>query len=194
MCDVIRNIKYLYFQYPPGYLEAQEAAKQEKEKEKEKDLNTSVKKPNKGSKRKTSELTSPITNYFTASPKKPKLLEYKLPTDIRNLIKKDDENGKLWSECIEKLKEGKQSFLSKVEDQFMCVCCQEIVFKPVSTPCKHNICKVGISPVCLLVQHSKFVERWLKVLHKMVLVNLQLTLLSKVVVEISKVFVINNLF
>lgn len=134
---------FVCFQYPPGYLEAQEAAKQEKQKEKEKEVNSE--KTKKSMKRKKPELTSPITNFFAASPKKPKLQKYILPTVIGELITKDVDNEKLWSECKEVLKEGKQIFLSKVEELFMCICCQEIVFKPVSTPCKHNICKVSIT-------------------------------------------------
>lgn len=131
----------VYFQYPPGYLEAQEA-KQEKQKEKEKEVKSE--KPKKSMKRKKPDLTSPITKFFVASPKKLKIQKYILPSDIEALIKKDVDNGKLWTECKEVTKEGKQAFLSKVEELFMCICCQEIVFKPVSTPCKHNICKVSI--------------------------------------------------
>lgn len=33
-----------------------------------------------------------------------------------------------------------QKFVSKVEERFLCICCQEIVFKPITTTCLHNIC------------------------------------------------------
>lgn len=115
------------------------------EKEKEKEKTTKVAdKTQKGSKRKKSMITSPITNFFAATPKKVKLQNYTLPSDISDLIDKDVVNDKLWCECKEVLGEGKQAFLSKVEELFMCICCQEIVCKPVSTPCNHNMCKVSV--------------------------------------------------
>jgi hypothetical protein len=36
-----------------------------------------------------------------------------------------------------------QVFLSKVEEAFQCICCQELVFRPVTTVCQHNVCKVS---------------------------------------------------
>lgn len=35
-----------------------------------------------------------------------------------------------------------QKFLSRVEETFQCICCQELVFRPVTTVCQHNVCKV----------------------------------------------------
>ena len=35
-----------------------------------------------------------------------------------------------------------QGFLSKVNEAFQCICCQELVFRPVTTVCLHNVCKV----------------------------------------------------
>lgn len=35
-----------------------------------------------------------------------------------------------------------QKFLSKVEETFQCICCQELVFRPITTVCQHNVCKV----------------------------------------------------
>lgn len=35
-----------------------------------------------------------------------------------------------------------QKFLSKVEEAFQCICCQELVFRPITTVCQHNVCKV----------------------------------------------------
>lgn len=117
----------------------------------------------KGAKRKKPDLTSPITKFFEASPKKPKLLKYKLPLDVENLIKVDVDNEKLWTECKLVLKDGKQSFLSKVEELFMCICCQEIVFNPVTTPCKHNICKVSVNFYC---------KYWLIIFYKIVICHI----------------------
>ena len=36
-----------------------------------------------------------------------------------------------------------QKFLSDVGEKFLCICCQEVVFEPVTTACGHNTCKVG---------------------------------------------------
>ncbi|NWY08061.1 UHRF2 ligase, partial [Nothoprocta ornata] len=33
------------------------------------------------------------------------------------------------------------NFLKKLEQSFMCVCCQELVYQPVTTECLHNVCK-----------------------------------------------------
>lgn len=127
------------FQYPPGYLEAQEAQEQKKDKE---NKSKSPDKAKRGSKRKTTqEDVKPLTEFFN-TPKKQKMTEFKLSSELEELITLDTSNEKLWSECKEVLKEGKQKFLSKVEEIFMCICCQEVVFEPVTTECKHNICKV----------------------------------------------------
>ncbi|KAL0150303.1 hypothetical protein M9458_054411, partial [Cirrhinus mrigala] len=59
----------------------------------------------------------------------------------RNLIQEDEPNRKLWDEALSFLSEG-PNFLRKVEQLFMCVCCQELSFQPVTTECSHNVCKV----------------------------------------------------
>ncbi|KAM4710026.1 E3 ubiquitin-protein ligase UHRF2 isoform 2-T3 [Discoglossus pictus] len=56
------------------------------------------------------------------------------------LIKEDSLNQKLWDEVLKSIKEG-PTFLKKVEQSFMCVCCQELVYQPVTTACLHNVCK-----------------------------------------------------
>lgn len=33
-----------------------------------------------------------------------------------------------------------QQFLNSVQEKFECVCCQELVCKPVTTECKHSVC------------------------------------------------------
>lgn len=35
-----------------------------------------------------------------------------------------------------------KNFLRKMEQIFMCVCCQELAFQPITTICSHNVCKV----------------------------------------------------
>ncbi|MEE6459154.1 hypothetical protein FKM82_000556 [Ascaphus truei] len=56
------------------------------------------------------------------------------------LISEDCLNQKLWDEVLASIKEG-PNFLKKVEQSFMCVCCQELVYQPVTTACLHNVCK-----------------------------------------------------
>ncbi|GFG31103.1 hypothetical protein Cfor_04602 [Coptotermes formosanus] len=75
-----------------------------------------------------------------ANSKKAKTVAYKLDDDVRRLIEQDI-NKKLWQSCNEFLKAGKQKYLVAVAEAFVCICCQELVHKPVTTPCKHNTCK-----------------------------------------------------
>ncbi|OCT97842.1 E3 ubiquitin-protein ligase UHRF2 [Xenopus laevis] len=56
------------------------------------------------------------------------------------LIGEDTLNQKLWDEVLVSIKEGPK-FLKNVEQSFMCVCCQELVYQPVTTACLHNVCK-----------------------------------------------------
>ena len=30
--------------------------------------------------------------------------------------------------------------MNKVEERFLCICCQDVVCRPVTTPCHHNLC------------------------------------------------------
>ncbi|XP_064626452.1 E3 ubiquitin-protein ligase UHRF1-like [Lineus longissimus] len=123
----------LTMQYPDGYLEAQA------EKEKEKD--------NKGKgkgKRKRGE--DEESDKEDISPKKKsKVAAYKVDAEVAKLIKDDTENKKLWDDAMTHVKEGAQKFLANVEEIFLCICCQDIVFKPVTVKCSHNICKQCLS-------------------------------------------------
>ena len=42
---------------------------------------------------------------------------------------------------IKKKRQNNYNFLKKLEQSFMCVCCQELVYQPVTTECFHNVCK-----------------------------------------------------
>ncbi|CAN8201335.1 unnamed protein product [Coccothraustes coccothraustes] len=130
----------LTMQYPEGYLEA--VANKDKEKENNGDDEFDT--PGKGKrKRKSAGLWSgeetPITSP-AGTPKKTKVEPYKLTSQQKSLIKSDEANEKLWNEVLEALKDGPK-FLSKVEEAFLCICCQEVVFRPVTTVCQHNVCK-----------------------------------------------------
>uniref|UniRef100_A0A8C1LLQ5 E3 ubiquitin-protein ligase UHRF n=1 Tax=Cyprinus carpio TaxID=7962 RepID=A0A8C1LLQ5_CYPCA len=32
-------------------------------------------------------------------------------------------------------------FINKVEEVFLCICCQEVVYQPITTECQHNVCR-----------------------------------------------------
>lgn len=65
---------------------------------------------------------------------------FQLSEQQQQLIREDIANKKLWDEAMGHLKEG-PNFLRKMEQIFMCVCCQELAFQPITTVCVHNVCK-----------------------------------------------------
>ncbi|KAK9532409.1 hypothetical protein VZT92_009791 [Zoarces viviparus] len=65
---------------------------------------------------------------------------FQLSEQQQQLIREDTANKKLWDEAMGYLKEG-ANFLQKMEEIFMCVCCQELAFQPITTACSHNVCK-----------------------------------------------------
>uniref|UniRef100_A0AAQ5Y2E6 E3 ubiquitin-protein ligase UHRF n=1 Tax=Amphiprion ocellaris TaxID=80972 RepID=A0AAQ5Y2E6_AMPOC len=77
---------------------------------------------------------------FSRSTKKIKVEVYKLSQEQKSLIKNDKPNKKLWDEAMESLSLGPK-FLSKVEEVFLCICCQEVVYQPITTECQHNVCR-----------------------------------------------------
>ncbi|XP_078657460.1 E3 ubiquitin-protein ligase UHRF1-like [Branchiostoma floridae x Branchiostoma belcheri] len=115
----------LTMQYPDGYLEAQAA------KEKEKEGGTPAK--GKGKRKRGSD------DEGTPSKKKGGALR-EVSAEVQKMLKEDEKNKKLWDEALKAAKGG-DSFLPKVEETFLCICCQELVFQPVSTECGHNVCK-----------------------------------------------------
>ncbi|XP_031204544.1 E3 ubiquitin-protein ligase UHRF1 isoform X5 [Mastomys coucha] len=128
----------LTMQYPEGYLEALA--------NKEKNRNRLAKALEQGpSSSKTGKSKRKSTGPATSSPrvsKKSKLEPYTLPVQQANLIKEDKGNAKLWDDVLSSLQDGPyQVFLSKVKEAFQCICCQELVFRPVTTVCQHNVCK-----------------------------------------------------
>uniref|UniRef100_A0AAR2KM13 E3 ubiquitin-protein ligase UHRF n=1 Tax=Pygocentrus nattereri TaxID=42514 RepID=A0AAR2KM13_PYGNA len=74
------------------------------------------------------------------TPKKIKVEAYKLTKEQKALIKEDELNKKLWDEAMASLSLGPR-FLNKVEEIFLCICCQEVVYQPVTTECQHNVCR-----------------------------------------------------
>uniref|UniRef100_A0A8C1RNK0 E3 ubiquitin-protein ligase UHRF n=1 Tax=Cyprinus carpio TaxID=7962 RepID=A0A8C1RNK0_CYPCA len=128
----------LRVQYPPGYLEAM--ANKTKREATVRSVGGSTRGRKRGRPR-------------TARPSKKRLKEvesFVLSEQQRNLIQEDEPNRKLWDEALSFLSEG-PNFLRKVEQLFMCVCCQELSFQPVTTECSHNVCKRVCVCVCVRV-------------------------------------------
>ncbi|XP_029920621.1 E3 ubiquitin-protein ligase UHRF2 isoform X2 [Myripristis murdjan] len=65
---------------------------------------------------------------------------FQMSEQQKQLIREDAANKKVWDEAMEHLGEG-PNFLRKVEQLFMCVCCQELAYQPITTICSHNVCK-----------------------------------------------------
>lgn len=120
--------------YPDGYLEAEAEKKRVKAEE-------SKSKQNQKRKRKSPDRATQSIFDFVNSPKRSKMSAFNLDEDTKTYISNDDKNEKIWNECKENLVLGKSEFLLKVQDAFMCICCQEVVYLPVTTECKHNVCK-----------------------------------------------------
>lgn len=130
----------LTMQYPEGYLEAQAAKEKEKENKKEDEEEDEVETPSKGKRKRKSQIDKETSSPVKSTPKKMKVEAYKLTNEQKGLIKKDELNKKVWDEAMTSLKEGPK-FLNKVEEIFLCICCQEVVFQPVTTECQHNVCR-----------------------------------------------------
>ncbi|XP_069815528.1 E3 ubiquitin-protein ligase UHRF1-like [Dendropsophus ebraccatus] len=132
----------LNMQYPEGYLESVANKEREKENIDSDELETPVK----GKRKRKSVIEDDDTDEDEeASPegksKKTKTeLVYDLTPAQKELIEKDELNVKLWKEVMAHLKDGPR-FINKVEETFLCICCQEVVYEPITTVCLHNICK-----------------------------------------------------
>lgn len=130
----------LEMQYPEGYLEALA------EKNGIKEVESGS--PDRNAKRSLSD------NEAIGSPKRTKTTKYKLQPEVDRLILSDEPNKHLWDECLEQLNEGQPKFIAKVEEIFLCVCCQDVVCKPVTTDCNHNVCQVCLTRAFSLKMHN----------------------------------------
>ncbi|MEJ1269824.1 ubiquitin-like containing PHD and RING finger domains 1 [Cricetulus griseus] len=134
--DRIRQLG-LTMQYPEGYLEALAS----KEKSRKRPARALEQAPTSSKTTMSKRKTTGLANNTQVS-KKSKLEPYTLPVQQANLIKEDKNNAKLWDDVLSSLQGGPyQVFLSKVKEAFQCICCQELVFRPVTTVCQHNVCK-----------------------------------------------------
>ncbi|XP_068091370.1 E3 ubiquitin-protein ligase UHRF1-like [Hyperolius riggenbachi] len=133
----------LTMQYPEGYLES--VASKEREKENyssDEEEDDELEPPSKGKRKRKPKVESEEEedDDDDNTPKKSKVEKYKLTPEQKALIEKDELNVKLWKEVMTFLKEGPK-FINKVEETFLCICCQEVVYEPITTECLHNICK-----------------------------------------------------
>ncbi|XP_044151711.1 E3 ubiquitin-protein ligase UHRF1-like [Bufo gargarizans] len=128
----------LTMKYPAGYLESVANKEREKENIDSDELETPVK----GKRKRKSVIEDDDDEEDDeGTPKKTKTeLEYDLTPEQKELIEKDEMNVKLWNEVMTHLQEGPR-FIDKVEETFLCICCQEVVYEPITTECLHNICK-----------------------------------------------------
>nr|XP_012306800.1 E3 ubiquitin-protein ligase UHRF2 isoform X1 [Aotus nancymaae] len=122
----------LRLQYPAGY---------PSDKEGKKTKGQSKKHPSGTTKRPISDDDCPsASKVFKASDSTEAIEAFQLTPQQQHLIREDCQNQKLWDEVLAHLVEG-PNFLKKLEQSFMCVCCQELVYQPVTTECFHNVCK-----------------------------------------------------
>lgn len=122
----------LRLQYPAGY---------PSDKEGKKTKGQSKKQTSEGTKRPASDDECPSDSKVQRTADSTEAVEaFQLTPQQQRLIKEDCQNQKLWDEVLASLVEG-PNFLKKLEQSFMCVCCQELVYQPVTTECFHNVCK-----------------------------------------------------
>ncbi|XP_008829322.1 E3 ubiquitin-protein ligase UHRF2 isoform X2 [Nannospalax galili] len=122
----------LRLQYPAGY---------PSDKEGKKAKGQSKKQTNEATKRPPSDDECPSASKVLKTSDSTEAVEaFQLTPQQQRLIREDCQNQKLWDEVLAYLVEG-PNFLKKLEQSFMCVCCQELVYQPVTTECLHNVCK-----------------------------------------------------
>uniref|UniRef100_A0A672PG71 E3 ubiquitin-protein ligase UHRF n=1 Tax=Sinocyclocheilus grahami TaxID=75366 RepID=A0A672PG71_SINGR len=93
-----------------------------------------------GKRKRKSQTVDEKSSPAKSTPKKMKVEAYKLSKEQKALIKDDELNKKLWDEAMESLNLGPR-FINKVEEVFLCICCQEVVYQPITTECQHNVCR-----------------------------------------------------
>ncbi|XP_038625420.1 E3 ubiquitin-protein ligase UHRF2 isoform X1 [Tachyglossus aculeatus] len=134
----------LSVQYPEGYLEAM-ASKEKKDKVKKHTVKQEPSRQSNGNQKRS--IDDVGVDEPTNTSKTRRMTDggkggeaFQLTAQQQWLIREDCPNQKLWDEVLASLKEG-PNFLKKLEQSFMCVCCQELVYQPVTTECLHNVCK-----------------------------------------------------
>ena len=132
----------LEIQYPEGYLEA------EAKKAAEKEAASKSKRKRKNEKENESEegdggSAEDAETSKNKSLKKAKIA-YTISAKHQSLIAEDKVNQSIWKALCEN-PETHAKFLHDVEEKFLCICCQEVVFDPVTVECTHSTCKSCLS-------------------------------------------------
>ena len=65
---------------------------------------------------------------------------YVLEEELIELIKKDEKNAEKWTELMA-FKARKDKWFEKVQSEFECFACYELMLIPLTLPCNHNCCK-----------------------------------------------------
>ncbi|XP_046982149.1 E3 ubiquitin-protein ligase UHRF1-like [Schistocerca americana] len=65
---------------------------------------------------------------------------YEIDPRIADIIAKDEQNEELWQHCSFYVRDGKMKYLKAIQENFTCICCQELLYLPITTPCSHNVC------------------------------------------------------
>ena len=65
---------------------------------------------------------------------------FKIPSEWTELIDKDLKNANMWVQVSQKVAANRKELTDFVEKMFGCIVCMDIVYKPVTTHCSHNIC------------------------------------------------------
>ena len=64
---------------------------------------------------------------------------YEITPGLLALAKADEKNKEKWDEIIA-FKARKDKWVEKVQEQFDCFACYEVLFKPVTLACSHSAC------------------------------------------------------
>ena len=128
--------------YPENYQEMQEEkARKKAEKEKEKNKENGGEDVKGGKKRKKPEEDDNDEEKVSESKKLKTITNFKINDNLKLLMKEDDLNEKVWDDIMAKSLTNKKELTDIVEEQFLCLICQDLAFNPVTTPCRHNVCK-----------------------------------------------------
>ena len=68
------------------------------------------------------------------------IASYKISIEEKAVLKEDTANKKLWTEVISGQYLNKKELTDKIEEQFCCMICQDLVFKPVSNTFLQSFC------------------------------------------------------
>jgi len=136
----------LEIQYPEGYLESQ--AKKAAEKDAAK---ANKRKRGKGSEEEENDEGGDVSaneddeeEEEVKKVSKKQKITYNISEEHTALIKADKLNASIWKTLCE-APESHKKFLQDVEEKFLCICCQEVVFQPITLECGHSTCKSCLS-------------------------------------------------